>query len=243
MTVNFGMANPYMYNMDADTIMNAPILNANTAMGGMGYGYGMAGMTTPYTGVGTFGNVLNPQYQMRTMQQWDNFGISRQVAQYQNQNNAQFQMASQTENISRQIQILRTEIQNNNQDNVKAEYNKLLAAVKASYGSQIASGVSPEEAEAQVKAYAERLYAQQTGSYITDDIKNNSSSSFWSGVKQILTFGFGNKTTADENISMINGTKQTTASKASKVAGNIVGGLFGGLLAVGSFLLLKGKKA
>ena len=242
MTVNFGAMNPYMYNMDADTIMNAPILNANTAMGGMGYGYGM-GMTTPYTGVGTFGNVLNPQYQMQTMQQWDNFGISRQVAQYQNQNNAQFQMASQTENISRQIQILRSEIQSNNQDNVKAEYNKLLAAVKASYGSQIAAGVSEEEAEAQVKAYAERLYAQQTGAYITDDIKNNSSGSFWSGVKQILTFGFGNKTTADENIAMINGTKQTTGSKASKVAGNIVGGLLGGIVAVGSFLLLKGKKA
>ena len=42
---------------------------------------------------------------------------------------------------------------------------------------------------------------------------------------------------------MINGTKQTTGSKASKIAGNVVGGLFGGLLAVGSFLLFKGKKA
>lgn len=238
MAINYtGMMNPYMYNMDADTIMNAPILSANSAMG---YGYGM-GM--PYAGVGTFGNVLNPQYQMQTMQQWDNFGVGRQVAAYQNQNNAQFQMAAQTENISRQIQILQTEIKSNHQDNVKAEYNKLLAAVKASYGSQIASGVSAEEAEAQVKAYAERLYAQQTGSYITDDIKNNSSGSFWSGVKQVLSFGFGNKTTADENISMINGTKQTTANKASKVAGNVVGGLLGGILAVGSFLLLKGKKA
>ena len=227
MTVNFGMVNPMGMNL-----MDMPVMNAFSGPGMMpsvGMGYGMG--------------AFNPQYQMQTMQQWDNFGVSRQVSAYQNQNNAQFQMASQTENISRQIQILRTEIVNNNQDNVKAEYNKLLAAVKASYGSQIAKGVNPEEAEAQVKAYAERLYAQQTGSYITDDIKNNSSGSFWSGVKQILTFGLGNKTTADENIAMINGTKQTTGSKASKIAGNVVGGLFGGLLAVGSFLLFKGKKA
>ena len=116
-------------------------------------------------------------------------------------------------------------------------------AIVDSVPKAVKEKVSPEEAEAQVKAYAERLYAQQTGSYITDDIKNNSSGSFWSGVKQILTFGLGNKTTADENIAMINGTKQTTGSKASKIAGNVVGGLFGGLLAVGSFLLFKGKKA
>ena len=232
MTVNFGMVNPTGMN----NIMDMPILNAysGTGMLAQGTNYGM-----PYMGTGYF----NPQYQMQTMQQWDNFGVGRQVAAYQNQNNAQFQMASQTQNISRQIQILQTEIKSNHQDNVKAEYNKLLAAVKASYGSQIASGVSAEEAEAQVKAYAERLYAQQTGTYITDDIKNNSSGSFWSGVKQVLSFGLGNKTTADENIAMINGTKQTTANKASKVAGNVVGGLLGGILAVGSFLLLKGKKA
>ena len=233
-----GMMNPYMFGLNSDDIMNAPILSSNTAMG-MGMGAPMGG----FAGVGTFGNVLNPQYQMQTMQQWDNFGVDRQVAAYQNQNNAQFKMAAQTQNISRQIQILQQEIKANNQDNIKTEYNKLLEAVRSSYGSQIGNGVSQEDAEAQVKAYAERLYAQQTGAYITDDIKNNSSGGFWSGVKQVLSFGLGNKTTADENIAMINGTKQTTRAKASKIAGNVVGGLFGGLLAVGSFLLFKGKKA
>ena len=76
--------------------------------------------------------MLNPQYQkayMQNMQQWDNFGINRQVQMYQNQNNAQFKMASQNENIQRQIQILNGQIKADNQDNVKAEYNKLLAAV------------------------------------------------------------------------------------------------------------------
>ena len=216
MTVNYaGMMNPYM-----DTIMNAPVLSS-----GIGMGYGL----------GTFGGVLNPQYQMQTMQQWDNFGVNRQVAAYQNQNNAQFQMASQTENISRQIQILSSQIKANNQDNVKVEYNKLLAAVRSSYGSQLAPGITQEDKEAQIKAYAERLYAQQTGTYISDDIRNHSSSQFVSGLKQVFSFGLGNKTTADENIAMIEGTQQTRASKASKIAGNVVGCLLGGLLPVASF--------
>lgn len=238
MSVNFGMVNPYMYSMDADTIMNAPILSANTAMGGM------VGGMAPYAGgmYGGFG-ILNPQYQMQTMQQWDNFGIDRQVSMYQNQNNAQFRMQGQNNSIARQIQVLSSQIKADNQDNVKAEYDKLLAAVKSAYGSQVNKNLSAEDQEAQIRAYAEQLYAQQTGAYITDDIRANSSSSFMSGVKQILTFGLGNKTTADENIARIEGTSQTSKSKAAKIAGNVVGGLFGGLLAVGSFLLLKGKKA
>ena len=238
MTVNFGMVNPTA----GLSVMDMPILNAYS-----GAGMTMNGVTpyaTPYAGgmYGGFG-ILNPQYQMQTMQQWDNFGIDRQVSMYQNQNNAQFRMQGQNNSIARQIQVLSSQIKADNQDNVKAEYDKLLAAVKSAYGSQVNKNLSPEDQEAQIRAYAEQLYAQQTGTYITDDIRANSSSSFMSGLKQILTFGFGNKTTADENISRIEGTNQTTKSKASKIAGNVVGGLLGGILAVGSFLLLKGKKA
>ena len=234
MSVNFGMVNPTA----GMSVMDMPILNA----------YSGAGMTmnaiNPYMGgmYGGFG-IVNPQYQMQTMQQWDNFGIDRQVSMYQNQNNAQFRMQGQNNSIARQIQVLSSQIKADNQDNVKAEYDKLLAAVKSAYGSQVNKNLSQEDQEAQIRAYAEQLYAQQTGAYITDDIRANSSSSFVSGLKQVLTFGFGNKTTADENISRIEGTSQTTKSKASKIAGNVVGGLLGGLLAVGSFLLFKGKKA
>ena len=234
MSVNFGMVNPSA----GLSIMDMPILNAYS-----GAGMNMNGVT-PYAGgmYGGFG-ILNPQYQMQTMQQWDNFGIDRQVSMYQNQNNAQFRMQGQNNSIARQIQVLSSQIKADNQDNVKAEYDKLLAAVKSAYGSQVNKNLSAEDQEAQIRAYAEQLYAQQTGAYITDDIRANSSSSFMSGVKQILTFGLGNKTTADENIARIEGTSQTSKSKAAKIAGNVVGGLFGGLLAVGSFLLLKGKKA
>ena len=225
MTVNFGMVNPY----NNINLMDMPLLNAYS---GYGAGYGL----------GTFG-MVNPQFQqvqMQNMQQWDNFGIDRQVQMYQNQNNAQFRMASQNDNIQRQVQILNSQIKADNQDNVKAEYNRLLAAVETTYGSQIPEGTSAEDRQAQIKAYAERLYAQQTGSYITDDIRSNSSNSFISGLKQILTFGLGNNTTADENIANIEGTAQTKKSKGAKIAGNVVGALLGGAVAVGAFLLGKG---
>ena len=87
----------------------------------------------------------------------------------------------------------------------------------------------------QLKAYAERLYSQQTGSYLADDIKNNSSSSFMSGVKKILSFGFSNRKTADETVAYITGAKQTISSKAAKVAGSATAGAGIGA-AVGTFI-------
>jgi len=102
MTVNFGTMNPYMMSsVDMDNIMNAPILSSGIGIGMtnpmmMGAGFG------GYAGLGTFGGVLNPQYQMQTIQQWDDFGVNRQVAAFRNQNNAQFQMQAQNGSIQRQ---------------------------------------------------------------------------------------------------------------------------------------------
>lgn len=189
------------------------------------------------------GGIYNPTMQISYMNQMDQYGIDRQVNLYTGQNNAQFKMSAQTSDIARQVRILQQEVKADHQDNIKAEYNKLLAAVKSTYGSQLPSSMNAEEKEAQIRAYAEQVYAQQTGAYITDEIRANSSGSFMSGLKQVITFGLGSSTTADENIAMINGTKQTKGSKAAKIAGNVVGGLLGGLLAVGSYFLFKGKKA
>ena len=222
MTVNYaGMMNPYMYSMDTDTIMNAPVLSSGVATG-MGYGYGL----------GTFGCVLNPQYQMQTIQQWDNFGVNRQVTAFQNQNNARFQMQAQNGSIERQVRILAQEIKANNQDNVKTEYEKLLQAVKSAYGANLQG--TEEEKLLTLKQYADQIYSQYTGTYIAEDIKANGRSSFGDGFMRIFSFGCGNKRSAAENIEMVTGTKQTTSSKAGSIFGKICGtictlglGLFG----------------
>ena len=197
------------------TLMDAPLTGPYMGMGmmpNMGMGMMMPGVVMP---------TYNPQAQMNNIQQWDNFGINRQVQMFQNQNNAQFQMSAQMNDIQRQAQILHSQIKENNQDNVKAEYRKLLSSVEAQYGSQL-QGMPEEQKQAKLRAFAEQVYTQTTGTYITDDIRANSSSSFVSGIKQVLSFGLSNSTTADENIAMIEGTRQTTGSKASKILGNVV---------------------
>lgn len=210
MTVNFGMVNPNA----GMNIMDMPVLNAYTGMaaGNVGMGYGMASL-----GYG----LMNPQYQMQTMQQWDDFGVNRQVAAFRNQNNAQFQMQAQNGSIQRQIQILSQEIKANNQDNIKSEYSKLLQAIRASYGSQLQG--TEEEKELTLKQYADQLYAQQTGTYMTEDLKANGRSSFGDGFMKIFSFGMGNKTSVDENLEMMTGVKRTTASKASNICGKVLG--------------------
>ena len=228
MSLNYGMG------LDVSSLMNSSFISSPymTPMNG-------------YMGLGTFG-LLNgnteqwqqmQQAQMQNMQRWDNFGINRQVQMFQNQNNAQFQIASQNSDIQRQIQILNSQIKANHQDNIKTEYKKLLRSVEAQYSSQL-QGMSDEQKQAKLKAYAEQMYTQVTGSYITDDIRANSSSSFVSGIKQVLTFGLSNRTTADENIAMIEGTKQTTSSKASKILGNITA-VATPLLALGAAIFFK----
>lgn len=214
-------------NFNGLSIMDMPLMSLSTnPYMGYGMGYGM--------GVG----MMNPQTMMTNIQQWDDFGMNRQVSTYKNQNNARFQMQAQNGSIERQVRILAQEIRANNQDNVKAEYNKLLQAVRSAYGSQVQGG-SDKDYELSIKQYADQIYAQYMGTYMTDDIKAHSTSSFVTGLKQMFSFGLSNKTTADENIATITGAKQTDGSKAGKTAGNIVGGLLGGLVAVGGFFLGK----
>jgi len=208
MTMNFGMMNPYM----SSDIM-------------------MTGMMNPYG----MGMMYNPTAQINYMNQMDQFSVDRQVNLYRNQNNAQYQMSAQTDGISRQIQILSQKAQNNEQNNVQSEYNRLIAAVKDTYGSQM-TGLTADQREAQAKAYAERIYMQQTGSTLTDDLSRNAGGSFVEGFKQVVTFGLGNRTTSQENIARITGTKLTTEETAKKYLGYAAGGA---TLALGATALYK----
>ncbi|MBR1680553.1 hypothetical protein IJ707_02040, partial [bacterium] len=109
------------------------------------------------------------------------------------------------------------------QDNVKTEYKKLLQAIKTSYGSQLQG--TDEENELTLKQYADQIYAQMTGSYITDDLRNYGRSSFGDGFMKCFSLGMGNSTSVEENLEMITGAKQTTSSKASNTFGKILGGI------------------
>ena len=132
------------------TLMDAPLTGPYMGMGmmpNMGMGMMMPGVVMP---------TYNPQAQMSNIQQWDNFGVSRQVQMFQNQNNAQFRMASQNSDIQRQIQILHSQIKANNQNNIKTEYRKLLRSVEAQYSSQL-QGMDDEQKQAKLKEDMERF--------------------------------------------------------------------------------------
>jgi len=206
--MNYGMMNPYM----SSDIM-------------------MSGMMNPYG----MGMVFNPTAQINYMNQMDQFNVNRQVNLYKSQNNAQYQMSAQTDGISRQVQILSQKAQNNSQNSIQSEYNRLVAAVKDTYGSQM-TGLTADQKEAQAKAYAERIYAQQTGSMLTDDLSRNAGGSFVEGFKQVITFGLGNRTTSQENISKITGTKLSTEETTKKYLGYAAGGA---TLALGATALFK----
>ena len=208
MTMNYGMMNPYM----SSDIM-------------------MSGMMNPYG----MGMVFNPTAQINYMNQMDQFNVNRQVNLYKSQNNAQYQMSAQTDGISRQVQILSQKAQNNSQNSIQSEYNRLVAAVKDTYGSQM-TGLSEDQQEAQAKAYAERIYAQQTGSMLTDDLSRNAGGSFVEGFKQVITLGLGNRTTSQENIAKITGTKLSTEETTKKYLGYAAGGA---TLALGATALFK----
>ena len=180
------------------------------------------------------GGFYNPATQINYMNQMDQYAIDRQVKLYKNQNNAQFQMSAQTDGISKQVQILAEKAQGNKQNAVQAAYNKLVASVKDSYGAQLQG--TAEEKEAQARAYAERIYAQQTGSLLTDEIRANAGGSFIEGFKQVVTLGLGNRRTSEENVAKINGTAVSTGESAKKYLGYAAGGA---TLALGGTMLYK----
>lgn len=217
MTLNIGTMNPDMYSLGtyAD-LMDTPIKFNNAA--------GL--VSNPMTpGLGRFGSLLSPKYQMKWLKDWDNFGLDRQVMSVTNRNNARFKMASQTCPISRQIQILHNEILENNQANVKEEYDKLVDIVRQTYASELDNKDMTDEAkENAVQRYADSLYSEQIGSYIEDDIKKNSSNSFITGLKSAIFLGQTDNNSADENISYITGAKVTKASKSMKALGTVLGG-------------------
>lgn len=193
-------------------IYNQSIFGAN------GFGYS----TIPFGGVNTT-QMLEYQKQINE----NNLALNQQninsnlALTKQNQAASQLSTASQ-DSIARQIASLHRQVQNNKQDNVMTEYNKLVSAVAEYYENAGYTNVS----EAQIKTTAERMYAQVTGTALVDDLRQHGNTSFGQGFKQVVTFGLETGRTADENISAITGENASdTLSTAGKWAGRITAGV------------------
>lgn len=216
---DFNTAN-YVQSVQAmDGLSNAAVsgIYNQSIFGTNGFGYS----TIPFAGVNT-DQMLQYQQQLNN----NNLQLNRQNIDSNLTLNKQNQAASKLstasdDSISRQIASLQRQVQNNKQDNIMPEYNKLVSAVAQYFEDAGYTNVS----EAQIKATAEKMYAQVTGNALVDDIKAHGNSAFGQGFKQVMTFGLESGRTASQNIQSITGENSDDAPAiAGKWAGRVVAG-------------------
>lgn len=211
-----GMSNPGMFSMDGSLF--GGMMNSNTAFGG--------GMTTPYMGFG--GGYNNDQY-FRNMEQYQDFMYDSQLRRSEKARQVDFRANAPIESIQRQAEILHEKIMQNEQQQIIPALNKLLASINGGYGT------NSKATQEQLIAKADTIYKQMYKTSLSEDIRKYSNGSFQQGLYQSLTFGLADRTTAEENISRINGAPVSRWESAKKIAGNATGGA---LIGAGSMYAL-----
>ncbi len=171
---------------------------------------------TPYTG-GFMGGMNYDQY-YQNMERYQDFMYDSQLRRNQKARQVDFQANAPMESIQRQATILREKIMQNEQQQIIPALNKLIASIKA------ANGNNPNITTEQLIAKADTYYRQMYNTSLTEDIRKNGNPSFVQGLYQSLTLGFADRTTAEENISRINGAPVSRWESTKKIAGNATGG-------------------
>lgn len=114
-----------------------------------------------------------------------------------------------------------TLLQQGRTDDAIAEYKKLTTSMSAASQYQ---GYD----ESQIKALAQRMYAQTMGTNLVDDIEANASSSFVQGLKAgvpILGTIFAQGNSKDDMISEVTGVNQSKGTEAAKALGAVTSGV------------------
>lgn len=159
----------------------------------------------------------------------NNYDLSTLQQSYYNKQSVQSLDWSQLcANISTLLQQGRT-------DDAIVEYNKLTKSM--SEASQY-DGYS----ESQIKALAQKMYAQTMGTNLVDDIDANASSAFFQGLKAgIPIFGtiFAQANSKEDMISEVTGVEQSKGTQAAKAIGAVTAGAGTGA-AIGAALGLCG---
>ena len=177
-------------------------------MGGFGVSYPMMPMGGNY------------QNYYDNYEKYQDFLVKNRVNQQQKMRNADLQLNSPQEGIARKASLLREKIMQDEQQQIIPAYKAFLESVRSMYGDN----ASAEE----IQNRAMSLYQQQYGTTVTEDIRKFGKNSYTQGLFQTLTFGLADNTTAEENISKINGQPVSRWENAKKVAGNATGGaIFG----------------
>lgn len=191
-------------------------LNAGSIWNATGFTNGYS--TIPFCGVNTQQAV---EYAKQS-QRLNSINIDSNLTLNKQNTAARYLTTSGDDTISRQIAALQRQVKDNKQDNVMTEYGKLVAAVRTYFEDAGYPNVSDE----QVKATAERMYAQATGTALVDELKANGNSSFTQGFKQVVTLGLTGNRTYRDNVEQITGEhSKDKLDTAVQWTGRITGGL------------------
>ena len=158
------------------------------------------------------------------------YGMDVDDAKENLQNNYDLSTLQQSYNNKQSVQTLdwsqlcaniSTLLQQGRTDDAIIEYNKLTKSMSEASQYQ---GYN----DSQIKALAQKLYAQTMGTNLVDDIDANSSSSFVQGLKAgVPIFGtfFAQGNSKEDMISEVTGVNRSAGSSAAKATGTILSGV------------------
>lgn len=198
-----------MFDMDSDMmgLNTLGVYNPMSMNGSLFGGMGMMGGMYPGYGYG-------PGSEIRNMSQADYMDYQADLAKKQmrqqlelgrQKSGLEFAQTAADDTVVKQAGILQRKIVKNEQDKVMGEYQKLIQATKEKLEEE---GVDVHSlSEEQVKTYAQKMYAEATGSNIITDLEANGDGMFTKGLKEGIGCGLGalitNERTAKENIEAI----------------------------------------
>ncbi len=142
--------------------------------------------------------------------------MNNQVKYQQRTREADITLNAAYKNMRQKGIVLNEKIQLNEQEQIMPAFKDYVASVKSYYGSNAN--------EEDLKNIALELYQQQFGNTIQKDIRTHGSDSFIHGIKQVGLLGFGDKTSAEDNIAKITGQPKGKSEKYKVWAGNALVG-------------------
>ena len=143
---------------------------------------------------------------------------------YQRQNQFDLSINSPEYAIQGALSNLNEKIVTNEQNQIRDAVDNVVEALRTKY---------PNATEAELRRSVSHTYAQAYGQPLVQAIRENGSSSFWQGFKQVITFGIADKYTAEDNIEYITGQKQGRKTTIGKIAGRAAAGAAIGALIPG----------
>ncbi len=217
---NYGLCNPYLNNYC--NFAGNLYDNMNTSIFSM----------MPFGGYQSYFN---------NMKDYLNFTSDYNLQMVDNQRKNEIQINAADAAIKKAAAILEEKIISNEQEQIQDALSNFQDAVRSKY---------KDASEEQISAYTSVEWGKYNTTTIPQLIQEKGRDSFSQGLYQVLSLGFADNITAEENKAKIYNQPVSRTENAKKIAGRALGGLIigsGSLLAVSPFISclkkLKGKWA